>query len=66
MKKAFNLKAYMKHAFYEDVRGYAMKQERAWMDKYKEKVDGGMGPQKAWESCLDEYNADGLQSISKK
>ena len=66
MKKTFNLKSYMKHAFYEDVRGYMMKQERAWMDKYKEKVDSGMEPQKAWESCLEEYNGDGLQKIDKK
>jgi hypothetical protein len=66
MKKTFNLKSYMKHAFYEDVRGYAMKQERAWMDRYKEKVDSGMSSQKAWESCLEEYNTDGLQKIDKK
>ena len=66
MKKTFNLKSYMKHAFYEDVRGYAMKQERAWMDKYKEKVDNGLQPQAAWESCLEEYNTVGLQQIDKK
>lgn len=56
----------MKLAFYEDVRGYAMRQERAWMDRYKEKVDGGTAPQKAWEECLNEYNSEGLQIINKK
>ncbi|HUX79164.1 MAG TPA: hypothetical protein VMW10_05405 [Alphaproteobacteria bacterium] len=66
MEKAFNLKRHMKRAFYEDVRGYWMGQERAWMDKYKEKVESGTAPQSAWTSCLEEYNTGLLQDISKK
>ena len=66
MKKVFNLKSYMKTAFYEDVRGYWMGQERAWMDKYKEKVDSGKDPNEAWQECLEEYNKGSLQKIQKK
>ena len=51
----FNLKKYMKTAFYEDVRGYWNGQSRAWMNCYKLKCDNGMGPQKAWDGCLKDY-----------
>ena len=55
MKKVFNLKHYIKKAFYEDVRGYWNSQTRAWMNCYKCKSDQGVAPQKAWDSCLGEY-----------
>lgn len=66
MRKTFNLKSYMKHAFYEDVRGYMMKQERAWMDEYKSRVEKGLSPQEVWDSCLKDYNEQGLQKVDKK
>ena len=55
MKKVFNLKTYIKEAFYEDVRGYWTGQSRAWMNCYKLKSDEGTAPQEAWNSCLGEY-----------
>ena len=56
MKKVFNLKQYIKKAFYEDVRGYWNGQSRAWMNCYKLKSDKGIAPQEAWNSCLGEYH----------
>ena len=55
MKKTFNLRKYIKKAFYEDVRGYWNCQGRAWKNCYKQKSDKGMQPQEAFESCLAEY-----------
>jgi hypothetical protein len=55
MKNVFNLKQYIKTAFYEDDRGYWNKQTRSWMNCYKCKSDEGIAPQKAWEQCLGEY-----------
>ena len=56
MKTAFNLKKYIKKAFYEDGRGYMQSQTRSWMNCYKQKCDSGKGPQEAWNGCLEEYN----------
>jgi hypothetical protein len=55
MKTVFNLKKYIKTAFYEDDRGYWNKQTRSWMNCYKCKSDKGIAPQKAWDECLSEY-----------
>ena len=55
MNKVFNLKTFMKKAFYEDSRGYITQQSRAWGNCYKAKCNRGMQPQEAWESCKNEY-----------
>jgi len=55
MKKVFNLKQYVKKAFYDDSRGYWNSQTRAWQNCYKQKCNGKVGPQDAWNSCLEEY-----------
>jgi hypothetical protein len=59
MKKSFNLKLFRKQAFYEDSRGYMSTFSRCWSNCYKKKMDSGMQPQKAWDSCLDEYQHSG-------
>lgn len=55
MKTTFNLNTFRKQAFYEDDRGYWVKQERACQNCYKKKVDEGLQPQQAWGNCLEEY-----------
>jgi hypothetical protein len=55
MKKAFNLKKWMRQAFYDDARGHMQSQTRAWMNCYKQKCDKKKGPQEAWNTCLEEY-----------
>ena len=55
-KNTFNLQGFLKKAFYEDVRGYWVAQGRAQQNCYKCKSDEGVGPQEAWQSCLEEYN----------
>ena len=55
MNKVFNLKTFMKKAFYEDGRGYILQQSRAWANCYKSKCNRGMNPQAAWEGCRDEF-----------
>lgn len=56
MKTAvFNLKKFLKKAYYEDAKGLSQTQSRSWMNCYKSKVDGGMGPQMAMYSCIEEY-----------
>lgn len=55
MKKVFNLRQYIKTAFYEDSRGYWSRQTRSWQNCYKCKSDKGIAPQKAWNECLSEY-----------
>jgi hypothetical protein len=55
MKKVFNLKQYIKTAFYEDGRGYWNTQTRSWMNCYKCKSNKGITPQNAWNQCLSEY-----------
>ena len=55
-KSVFNLKTYFKKAFYEGAQGYWQRQSRAWANCYKLKSDKGMPPQKAWNSCMEEYN----------
>ena len=55
MKKVFNLKRYIKTAFYDDGRGLHNMQTRAFSNCWKIKVDGDMEPQEAWNSCLKSY-----------
>jgi len=52
---SFNLKKFLKTAFYDDGRGHWNTLSRAWANCYKQKSDGGKGPQEAWNGCLDEY-----------
>lgn len=55
MKKSFNLKKYIKKAFYDDVRGHMQAQTRAWQNCYKQQCDKKKQPQEAWNTCLEEY-----------
>ena len=56
MKKAvFNLKRFLKKAYYEDGKGLSQTMSRSWMNCYKAKVDSGMGPQESINSCIEEY-----------
>ena len=55
MKRSFNLKKYIKKAFYDDDRGYWNKQTRAWMNCYKSNLDDGKSPHDAWNGCLESY-----------
>jgi len=55
MKQTFNLKKYIKQAFYDDARGYMQTQSRAWMNCYKQQCDKKKNPQEAWNICLEEY-----------
>jgi len=57
MKKVFNLKAFRKTAFYEDVRGYWNRNSRCWQNCLKFKTDGkDTNKQKAYNECSKEYN----------
>lgn len=56
MKKAFNLKTFVKTAFYDDGRGGMQGQTRCMQNCYKQKYDEKISPQEAWQKCLDEYN----------
>ena len=58
MNNTFNLKKYIKKAFYEGASGYAVGQTRAWMNCYKQKSDQKKGPQEAWNSCMEEYQKE--------
>lgn len=51
----FNLKAFRKKAYYEDAKGLMQTQSRSWGNCYKQKVDAGMAPQKAIDSCIKDY-----------
>ena len=55
MKQSFNLKKYIKKAFYDDARGHMQSQTRAWQNCYKQQCDKKKGPQEAWNICLEEY-----------
>ena len=55
MKQSFNLKKYIKKAFYDDARGYMQGQTRAWMNCYKQQCDKKKGPQDAWNTCMEEF-----------
>jgi len=55
MKKSFNLKKYIKKAFYDDGRGYMNAQTRSWQNCYKAKSDKGSQPQEAWNDCMKEF-----------
>lgn len=57
MKKAFNLKRFVRTAFYDDNRGDMQGQTRCMQNCYKRKADKNMSPQEAWEECLKEYNS---------
>lgn len=54
-KTTFNLKSFNKQAYYEDAKGLAQSESRGWMNCYKIKVESGMGPQEAINSCMEEY-----------
>ena len=56
MKKSFNLKTFVKKAFYDDNRGAMQGQTRCMQNCYKQKYDEKISPQEAWQKCLDEYN----------
>ena len=51
----FNLKSFRKQAYYEDAKGLMQTQSRSWMNCYKIKVSAGITPQKAINSCMEEY-----------
>lgn len=51
----FNLDTFRKKAYYEDAKGLMQTQSRSWMNCYKMKVDAGITPQKAIDSCMSEY-----------
>lgn len=61
-KTTFNLKKYVKLAFYDDARGYWNNQTRAWNNCYKLKSDKGMQPQAAWDNCLRDYQSSADRS----
>jgi hypothetical protein len=57
MNKVFNLKAFYKKAYYEDVKGYMNGNDRAWPNCLKQKMDGkNKNQQEAYLDCLKEYN----------
>ena len=56
MKKSFNLQKFQKQAFYEGAKAQIHNQSRCMMNCYKSKLEKGNGAQKAWQSCVDEYN----------
>ena len=56
MNKSFNLKTFVKTAFYDDARGHMQGQTRCMQNCYKQKYDEKKTPQEAWQKCLDEYN----------
>jgi len=51
----FNLQKFLKTAYYDDGKGLIQTQSRFWMNCQKQKMDSGMGAQKSWQSCLEEY-----------
>lgn len=55
MKTSFNLKKYVKKAFYDGASGCMLGQTRAWMNCYKQQSDKKKGPQEAWNTCMEEY-----------
>lgn len=60
MKKiTFNLSKFQKTANYDDGRGLMMKQTRCFQNCQKAKLESGMGAQKAWDSCRDEFQKSG-------
>lgn len=57
----FNLKSFLtKQASYEGLQGYWSAQSRAWCNCFKQKLEASKdkSAQKAWQTCLDEYNKD--------
>jgi len=51
----FNLEKFRRMAYYEDAKALMTGQTRNWMNCYKVKVTAGIAPQKAFFSCLSEY-----------
>ena len=45
----------MKVAFYDDCRGYWNAQTRAMSNCYKKKLEAGISPHEARESCVASY-----------
>jgi len=58
MRKNFNLKKYfLRTAFYDDARGYALVGSRAWPNCIKHKMDGDKKSRhEAYTECIKEYN----------
>jgi len=57
IKNAFNLKSFMKKAFYEGIQGYWSVNSRCWPNCQKAKMDGkDKSKHEAYMECLDEYN----------
>lgn len=67
MKKVtFNLQKFYRKAYYDDGKGLVQEQTRCMMNCYKTKLDEGITPQKAFDSCLKEYQTsskDGKWSL---
>jgi len=67
MEKNFNLKKYYtKTAFYEGSRGYWNALTRGFSNCYKRKSDEKLGPQDAWNSCLEEFQTSEAQAKWKE
>ena len=62
----FNLDSFKRQAYYEDAKGLAQSESRAWMNCYKIKVSSGISPQKAIASCMEEYQNKNKNDWSKK
>jgi hypothetical protein len=54
-KNTFNYSKFKKTAFYQDAGELMRRQTRHYMDCYKEKLDSGLTPHEARESCLEQY-----------
>ena len=57
MQKIFNLNRFLKKAFYDDVRGYATRNQRCFENCIKLKINKDkLTRQEAYDSCIKEYN----------
>jgi hypothetical protein len=55
MKTTFNLSQFRKKAFYDDGKGLMQKETRSCQNCYKVQLDKGLSAQKAWSTCIEEY-----------
>ena len=53
----FNLEKHKRRAYYEDAQGLIQSETRFMMNCYKAKVDSGMPPHEAKQSCIEEYQS---------
>jgi hypothetical protein len=57
MNKTFNLKAFLKKAFYDDGRGYMLRGSRGWPNCVKTIMDSkNKSRQEAYMECIKQYN----------